>query len=296
MAFPLVNGVTSAGATAATPMQLPFPCGERWYGKSYTGGGHAHNAYAIDFNGSPSDGDGDQGRRVVAAAGGKVIRSVYETGNGFGNVVVIRHADGTTALYAHLKSRSVSTGASVGQGQSIGTVGKTSAKYKMGAHLHFEHRTSGGGGIAARFNGAGFAYNGRHNAVVSRNCGGGTQNSTPDKPSTPAGSSNPYSPEKVCGSGFRRIDAAPLGSAGTVHLLYNSATGENCVTTVRSSGSGKVAMTAYLEAKGKARGQDKGSFQYYAGPVKTQARGICVKWGGSIGSAAYNSQFEHCKA
>ena len=39
---------------------------------------------------------------------------------------------------------------------------------------------------------------------------------------------------------------------------------------------------------------DSGDFQYYAGPVRAKAAGVCVKWGGAIQDAAYDSPFEHC--
>ncbi|GAA3315509.1 hypothetical protein [Nonomuraea dietziae] len=80
-----------------------------------------------------------------------------------------------------------------------------------------------------------------------------------------------YTPEKVCGAGFGRVDSASLGTAGTVYLLYRCATGENSVATMRNGASGKVAMTAYLEVKGK-RSADSGSFQYYAGPVRAKTK------------------------
>ena len=39
---------------------------------------------------------------------------------------------------------------------------------------------------------------------------------------------------------------------------------------------------------------DSGSFEYYAGPVRAKAAGVCVKWGGTAGGISYDSAFEHC--
>ncbi|MFG1698281.1 M23 family metallopeptidase [Nonomuraea sp. NPDC049309] len=276
---------SASTASAGVTYQLPFPCGEKWVGSSKSS---AHTAgYEIDFNGSATDGDADLGRTVVAAAAGKVVMSEYRTTDGFGNVVKIQHSDGTVTLYAHLNSRSVAKGASVKQGQKIGTVGKTSAKYKLAAHLHYELRTSAGKIIPATFNGTKFSY--PNQTLTSKNCGGG--GTTGQKPAT---GGNKYTATQVCGAGFKEIDSATLKGQGRVVLLYNASTGQNCVVTLRNNGSGKANMTAYLEVKGKKRQTDKGSFQYYAGPIRAAAKSTCVKWGGSIGSTKYDSPFEHC--
>ncbi|WP_283135128.1 N-acetylmuramoyl-L-alanine amidase [Rhizohabitans arisaemae] len=110
------------------------------------------------------------------------------------------------------------------------------------------------------------------------------------------GGTNPHTPQSVCGSGYRVIDQAALGTAGTVYLLYNSANRNNCVATVKKTSLGKAtAVSAYLEVKGKKRVTDSGNFEYFAGPVRAIAAGKCVKWGGKAGSSAYNSPFEHCQ-
>jgi hypothetical protein len=287
-ALPLA-GTTAANAetTSAGPThQLPFPCGETWVGSSKSS---AHTAgYEIDFNGSANDGNGDLGSTVVASAPGTVVMSEYRKADGFGNVIKIRHSDGGISLYAHLNARSVSVGSSVKQGQKIGAVGKTSAKYNLVAHLHYEQRTSSGTIVAARFNGSTFGY--PNQTLKSKNCGGGSSSTTP----TTSSGGNSYSATQVCGAGFKQIDSASLGSQGRVVLLYSASSGQNCVTTLRNGSSGKVAMRAYLEVKGQARKTDSGSYQYYAGPIRAKAKATCVKWGGAVGSAKYDSPFEHC--
>lgn len=61
--------------------------------------------------------------------------------NGYGNVVVVRHAQGKTTLYAHLSKMDVRKGQAVEQGQRIGLVGATG--WATGPHLHFEFRVNG---------------------------------------------------------------------------------------------------------------------------------------------------------
>lgn len=115
---------------------------------------------------------------------------------------------------------------------------------------------------------------------------------------------NPYSPQAVCGTGFGVIDKHELRSGavqlGTVYLLYNAATGRNCVATIKEQGVGKkTPAAAYLKRQGTGSGKlDYGRFAYYAGPKKVKAKKTCVQWGGGIKvgkrSAAYLSAFEHC--
>ncbi|MFK4041090.1 N-acetylmuramoyl-L-alanine amidase [Nonomuraea wenchangensis] len=106
---------------------------------------------------------------------------------------------------------------------------------------------------------------------------------------------NPHTPESVCGAGYKVIDSAALGTAGTAYLLYNSGDGYNCVATLKKTSLGTATATsAYLEVQGKARVTDSGNFAYYAGPVRAAAAGKCVKWGGKAGSSTYDSPFEHC--
>ncbi|NJP33510.1 serine/threonine-protein kinase [Micromonospora thermarum] len=110
---------------------------------------------------------------------------------------------------------------------------------------------------------------------------------------------NQYTPVEVCGSGYQVIDSATLTAGGTrqgrVYLLYHTGTGTNCVVTLKDSAVGTATATsAWLEVQGRARSTDSGSFAYYAGPVRAEAAGVCVKWGGSTGGASYGSGFEHC--
>jgi murein DD-endopeptidase MepM/ murein hydrolase activator NlpD len=62
---------------------------------------------------------------------------------GYGNLVEIRHANGITTRYGHLKgfARGISSGRRVNQGDVIGYVGATGLA--SGPHLHYEFRVNG---------------------------------------------------------------------------------------------------------------------------------------------------------
>ena len=92
---------------------------------------------------------GPAGTPIYAAEGG-VIESVnYPFPNqtygglysGSNNYVVIRHSNGISTAYLHMKSINVSVGQRVSRGQTIGTMGSTG--YSTGPHLHFEVRVNG---------------------------------------------------------------------------------------------------------------------------------------------------------
>ncbi|OGZ47526.1 MAG: hypothetical protein A3J55_03505 [Candidatus Ryanbacteria bacterium RIFCSPHIGHO2_02_FULL_45_17b] len=79
------------------------------------------------------------GSSVYASAAGTVIVSkAYGWNGGYGNYIVITHANGTQTLYAHNTSNVVSVGQYVAQGQVIATVGSTGRS--TGCHVHFEVR------------------------------------------------------------------------------------------------------------------------------------------------------------
>ena len=78
-----------------------------------------------------------RGDSVVAAYPGKVVVSKYNR-RGYGNYVMIEHANGTRTLYGHLQKRLVEVGATVEGGQLIGLGGNTGRS--SGPHLHFEIR------------------------------------------------------------------------------------------------------------------------------------------------------------
>lgn len=84
----------------------------------------------------------------IAAPEGSPIRAVQagvvtyagERG-GYGNVVILRHVDGTETRYAHCASVAVEAGQTIPTGDTLGTVGSTGRS--TGPHLHFEVRKDG---------------------------------------------------------------------------------------------------------------------------------------------------------
>ncbi len=118
------GGKTSNTSVARGYFTHPVP------GAVRTQGIHGYNG--VDL-GAPA------GTPVRAAAAGQVIVSKPAGYNGgYGQYIVVKHANGTQTLYAHLSSNLVGVGTQVAQGQVIGKVGNTGRS--TGNHLHFEVR------------------------------------------------------------------------------------------------------------------------------------------------------------
>ena len=89
--------------------------------------------------------------QVLAAAPGTILLRAdgnYDrscsSGSGNANLVVVQHADGSTAIYGHFKNGSVTpkqVGESVATGEILGVVGSSGSS--NGPHLHFEVHDSG---------------------------------------------------------------------------------------------------------------------------------------------------------
>lgn len=75
-----------------------------------------------------------EGTEVLAGLTGTVTTSAYN--DSYGNYVVIKDNKGYELRYAHLKSRSVSSGAAITKGDVIGLAGNTGNS--TGSHLHIE--------------------------------------------------------------------------------------------------------------------------------------------------------------
>ena len=82
------------------------------------------------------------------APSGTAVRSVGDgtvefagVQNGYGNMVILKHRNQHSTVYAHLSRINVRRGATVSQGQTIGAVGATG--WATGPHLHFEFRVNG---------------------------------------------------------------------------------------------------------------------------------------------------------
>lgn len=103
----------------------PLPGGRIWQG--------IHGWNAVDIA-------APKGTPIRAAAAGVVTVARNNGGwnGGYGNYVVISHANGTQTLYAHMTHAIVTDGEGVNAGQVIGYVGATGLA--TGPHLHFEVR------------------------------------------------------------------------------------------------------------------------------------------------------------
>ncbi len=123
--------VIAADKNGDTPMIWPVKRVPRSYVSSYVGDGRGHKGMDIV---APA------GTPIYAADAGTVIFSGYKN-NGYGNYVIIRHANGLETLYAHCKSLYVKNGDKIAAGESIASVGNTGRS--SGDHLHFEVHKNG---------------------------------------------------------------------------------------------------------------------------------------------------------
>ncbi len=125
--LPTKPGVTTIGYSWPATGTLTSKFGRRW--------GRMHKGIDIA---------GPVGTPIDAAADGIVIAAGWNSG-GYGNLVEIRHSDGTTTRYGHNSRLSVSVGQVVRQGQQVAQMGSTG--HSTGSHLHFEIRPSGGSAV-----------------------------------------------------------------------------------------------------------------------------------------------------
>ncbi|NJL00873.1 MAG: peptidoglycan DD-metalloendopeptidase family protein [Spirulinaceae cyanobacterium SM2_1_0] len=84
------------------------------------------------------------GTPIFAAATGEVISAGWNNG-GYGNLVDIRHPDGSMTRYAHNSRVLVRKGQRVDQGEQIALMGSTG--FSTGPHLHFEIHPAGRGAM-----------------------------------------------------------------------------------------------------------------------------------------------------
>lgn len=80
----------------------------------------------------------DRGAPVYAAAAGRVVYS-GDGMSGYGNVVILRHDQHTTTLYAHNQRNLVKVGDELERGDELARLGSTGRS--TGPHVHFEIRT-----------------------------------------------------------------------------------------------------------------------------------------------------------
>ncbi|MEU8260383.1 hypothetical protein AB0C02_07155 [Micromonospora sp. NPDC048999] len=107
---------------------------------------------------------------------------------------------------------------------------------------------------------------------------------------------NPYTGASACSNDFggswssttdgHRSLTTPGGAKwGDVYLMYNSATGYNCVATIKTAFVGTATyIKAWLQVEGVPAKMDAKNYAYYAA-VQLPARGKCVEYWGWVGNA-----------
>lgn len=84
---------------------------------------------------------GPTGSPIYAAKPGRIITAGWNR-SGYGNYIIMQHADGSKTLYGHMSKLYVKIGNQVEQGETIGAMGSTGRS--TGSHLHFEVIINGG--------------------------------------------------------------------------------------------------------------------------------------------------------
>jgi len=133
---------------------LPFAQGSKFLLiQAYNSKMSHRNELSLDFKMK-------KGSKVCAARKG-VVESIKEDSDvgglkdaylNAGNHIIIRHADGSVAMYWHLQKDGVvvNIGDTIQKGQLIGYTGNTG--YTAFPHLHFQVQDKNGNDIATRFN------------------------------------------------------------------------------------------------------------------------------------------------
>ncbi|MDR1311202.1 MAG: peptidoglycan DD-metalloendopeptidase family protein [Burkholderiaceae bacterium] len=93
---------------------------------------------AFDEQTKGIDIEGTEGKRVLAAADGRVIYSGKMAG--YGNLVIVKHSEDLLTAYAHNKTNLVSQESKVSRGTVVAEMGSSGAD---GVRLHFEVRLHG---------------------------------------------------------------------------------------------------------------------------------------------------------
>lgn len=120
---------------------------------------------------------------------------------------------------------------------------------------------------------------------------------TPDP--TPTEVENTLEPEPLCGDDFQVLDQGKVRGdegeeVGQVYLLSLNEGEQVCTVTLRKTSDGKkINMSAYLEIDGQPRADDRRKDEFSVGGVQggPVADGACVKWGGVIAGAEYDSRY-----
>ncbi len=125
----------AARTDARRTLRFPLPGGRlgRGFGRVRRGSVAHRRHNGVDI-GAP------EGTPIVAARGG-LVAYADDGITGFGNALLVLHADGFTTFYAHCRALRVAAGAFVTRGQVVAEVGTTG--FAWAPHLHFEWRQRG---------------------------------------------------------------------------------------------------------------------------------------------------------
>lgn len=113
--------VMLAGSCWAVPVTSPFG----WRVHPITGQYKFHTGVDLGY---------EYGEAVRAVMPGRVVYCYWW--GGYGNCVILAHANGDHTLYGHMSRIDVSYGQEVARGQSLGRIGSTGLS--TGPHLHLE--------------------------------------------------------------------------------------------------------------------------------------------------------------
>jgi murein DD-endopeptidase MepM/ murein hydrolase activator NlpD len=106
--------------------------------------GHVLSEFGSKLSGERNDGiniSAGFGAPIHAAANGTVSYAGSEL-KGYGNLILIRHADGYVTAYAHARNLIVARGDVVSQGQVIGYAGDTGGTTEPQLHFEIRHGTT----------------------------------------------------------------------------------------------------------------------------------------------------------
>ncbi|MEU5722326.1 hypothetical protein [Micromonospora sp. NPDC047738] len=103
---------------------------------------------------------------------------------------------------------------------------------------------------------------------------------------------NPFTPAQACNNDFggswaqasdgHRSIYSGSTKVGDVYLMYNSATGYNCVATLKAVAIGSTTgVAASLRVEGSSWATDSGNYKYYAAKQRA-ARDTCVQYEGEV--------------
>jgi murein DD-endopeptidase MepM/ murein hydrolase activator NlpD len=148
LAIPLIIAGAALAGDSATPPDPPHEdLGYSWpVGPGCTQYGRTHSNFGENVR-ERKDGSmrahlgidvipPDDDPHVYVAKKGVVVTNSPARKSGWGNYVVVRHADGLRTLYAHLAEPSkLAVGGAVEKGDVVGVAGKTETFY---VHAHFE--------------------------------------------------------------------------------------------------------------------------------------------------------------